>query len=331
MKKITMSEIAKELGISRALVSYALADKYGVSEEMKKKIITTAVELGYYKNASYNSQNKRNISVVIGAQFVSIDSFFTRIIAGIENSVRDKKYNLNLITFADSDDIEEIVSKIINFNTHGLIIIRQLEISFAKYFHKINIPKVYVDLIHPNSNFYEVRINNFGNMYSLTQYVIDKGHKKLLFVGDISWALSFEERYSGFLSAAAKEGITAQSIVGKDADGIYPFDRKESFRYLQENKKATIVCASDSVAAYLYQDIAALKLSIPDDVSIVGFDDVEHSKRMNPPLTTMHIPKFEMGRVAFELLDEQYRVPGSISKVVCLNSYLIERNSLKNL
>lgn len=331
MAKVTMAQIAKELNVSRALVSYALSDKYGVSEEMKRKIITTAVEMGYFRNKPMNRQSNRNISVVIGEEFLGTESFFTRIIAGIESGVRDQRCNLNLIPFAEKDSMEDLVSRIINCNTNGLIVIRQLELKFAQLLQEINIPKVFVDLISPNCNFFEVRVNNFGNMFRMVRHVLDLGHKHLVFCGDVSWATSFEERYNGFVSAVKNESVRADAVISPDPQKRLPFDREALRKYLLENPTCCLVCASDSVAAYAYRDIFELGLKIPDQVSVVGFDDVEQSRRLDPPLTTMHIPKFEMGRMAFQLLYEQFTNRSEVSRMVCLNARLIERYSLSDL
>ena len=331
MAKVAMAQIAKELNVSRALGSYALSDKYGVSEEMKRRIITTAVEMGYFRDKPMNVQNNRNISVVIGEEYLGTESFFVCFVAGIESGVRGRHCNLNLIPVSEGGSMEDLISRIINSNTHGLIVIRQLEPEFAQLLNEINIPKVFVDLISPNCNFFEVRVNNFGNMFSLVWHVLGRGHRHLVFCGDISWATSFEERYNGFVSAVKTIPCRADAITSPDPKKEVPYDREALKRYLRENPSCCVVCASDSVAAYAYQDISELGLKIPDQISVVGFDDVEQAKRLEPSLTTMHIPKFEMGRVAFQLLYEQFAVRSKVSRMVCLNAHLIERHSLTDL
>ena len=162
VKKVTMEDIAVKMNVSRALVSYALADKYGVSEEMKKQILTAAVEMGYFDRSSVPKKNRKEVHVLIGAEFVNEGSFFTRIIAGIEDGVRLQKLNMNLITFREESEMNGIIGKVTGSNTYGLVVIRQVSDEMTELLAKVQIPKVFVDLISPHSSFYdyEVRSND---------------------------------------------------------------------------------------------------------------------------------------------------------------------------
>lgn len=326
-KKVTMEDIAEHLHVSRALVSYALSDKYGVSEEMKKQILTTAVEMGYFDRNTMPRKNRKEVYVLVGAEFLNEGSFFTRIIAGIEEGAWEQKLNMNLITFQEECEMNGVISKVTGGNTYGLIVIRQISNEVLELLAKIKIPKVFVDLISPQSSLYEVRINNFANMMSLTEYVIQKGHRRILFVGDVGWALSFEERYRGYVYTMKKYGLPCEAVTGSDKNRVYSFDRETVRNKLKNNFYTAFVCVNDSVADYVYQDIREQGFRIPEDISVVGFDDVSKAVRYDPPLTTMHIPKFEMGKVAFETLADQYR-EGSHSRIVCLNADLKERESI---
>lgn len=329
VKKVTMEDIAVKMNVSRALVSYALADKYGVSEEMKKQILTAAVEMGYFDRSSVPKKNRKEVHVLIGAEFVNEGSFFTRIIAGIEDGVRLQKLNMNLITFREESEMNGIIGKVTGSNTYGLVIIRQVSDEMTELLAKVQIPKVFVDLISPHSSFYdyEVRSNDFGNMINLTEYLIRKGHKKILFVGDITWALSYEERYRGYLYTMNKYGLIPKAVIDSNINKKLPYNREGIRQLLKHNDCTAFICMSDGVADYVYEDIKAHGLRIPEDISVVGFDDVTKSAKLDPPLTTMHIPKFEMGKVAFDLLKDQYR-EGSHSKTINLNADLKERKSV---
>lgn len=328
MKKVTMTEIARELGVSRSLVSYALTDKYGVSEEMKRRIITKAVEMGYFKTTHNSLKTGKNIVVILGEEFLGAESFFTRIIAGIENSAIEKKFVTNILSLKDGEDMEQFLSRIIDLKPSGVIVIRQLSKELARYFFKYNIPKVFVDLIDANADCFEVRVNSYGNMHRLTEYLIDLGHDELAFVGDVDWALSYDERYRGFLKACQLRGVRHTDIIGKASYGT-PFDVDAFKTYIATHNDAAVVCANDSIATDVYRLIKEQGKSIPDDFSVVGFDDVYFSKRLDPPLTTMHIPRFELGRVAFGLLREQINYYDAQSRTVCLNANLVERQSVK--
>lgn len=328
MRKVTMTEIAKALGVSRSLVSYALTDKYGVSEEMKRHIITKAVEMGYFKTPHASLKISKRIAVIIGEEYLGEESFFTRIIAGIENSALEKKFIANILSLKDGEDVEQFVSRIIDSKPWGLIVIRQMDKKLAEYFKKLNMPKVFVDLIDANPDCFEVRVNNYGNSYKMTEYLIRSGCDKLVFVGDVDWALSYDERYRGFLAACREYGVAHTDIIGKDGKSR-PFDDVAFADYVRKSSGSAVVCASDSIAHDVYEIIKAHNKSIPADFSVVGFDDMPFVKQLDPPLTTMHIPRFELGRVAFGLLREQIGYYDAQSRQVCLNAKLVERQSVK--
>lgn len=328
MKKVTMNDVAEKLNISRALVSYALHDKYGVSDSMKKRILTAAVEMGYYNRGFENKKSRKGVYVLIGSEFIGEDSFWTRIIAGVESRVRANKLNIHLLTVTEGNERSEIIDKITSSSAYGLIVMRRVSESLVDLLDKIEIPKVFIDLTVSYSSINEVRANNYGNMIYLTEYLIKANHKKILFVGDTNWALSFRQRYMGYCEAMDRYGLEKHAIIGSCETKEYSYDRVRTREVLKNNPYTAIVCVNDSVADYVYEDIEASGLRIPEDISVVGFDDVPKAARQAPPLTTMHIPRFEMGEVAFNLLADQYRETNS-SKIVCLNAYLKERQSVR--
>ena len=331
MKKITMTAIAKELGVSRSLVSYALQDKYGVGEDMRKKIIAKAVQMGYYKTSHATVKMKNTIAIIIGEEFIGKSSFFDRIISGVEYHVILKKFVPKIVPMKQNQDISEIITTIIDLRPQGIVVIRQFDKNLAQKFTKLNFPMVFIDLVDPISNCFEVRANNFGNMYEMTERLINKGVSNLVLLGDISWALSFNERYNGFVRACVDNNVKYESIVGKSQKG-QPFDEKTFEKFVKNCTDYVIVCASDSIAITAYSIIKRANKKIPEEFSVVGFDDVHESKELDPPLTTMHIPRFEMGRVAFGLLYDQITDTGEKteqSRVVCLNAHFVERASVK--
>lgn len=327
MKKITMTQIAKELGISRSLVSYALQNKYGVSENMRQKIIEKAIEIGYYKMPHATIKLSKKILIIIGEEYLGEASFFSRIISGIEYFALSNNFIPKIEEMKDNENVNEFITKILEAKPQGVIVIRQLDKQLAQAFDKTNFPLVFVDLISPTSDYYEVRVNNFGNMYEMTNRLIEKGFRDFCFAGDINWALSFRERYNGFMYACVENNVDYQSVTGKSSCDE-PLDVEAFAEYVRTNNNSVVVCASDSIAVSVYEVIEKAGKKIPQDFSVVGFDDTFFAPKMNPPLTTMHIPKFELGRVAFELLYEQLNYGMGQSRIICLNAKYVERESV---
>ena len=323
-----MTKIAEELGVSRSLVSYAIKGKYGVSEEMKRKIVLKAIEMGYFKTAHASLKFSKNIAIVIDEIHLSSDSFFHRIVKGVEYATIEKKFVPRIINYESDEGVERFVSKIIDLNPRGIIVIRQFEREFLKRFEKLNYPLVFIDLVSPNSEYFEVRANNFSNMNSLTTYLIDKGFNDLTFVGDVNWATSFKERFNGFETACSERGVKHTDIISSSASKDFAFDKNAFLDYVNNNENGAFVCANDSIAVEVFDILKQLGKRIPQDFSVVGFDDIDKAISLSPPLTTMHIPKFEMGRVAFGLLYDQFGGNQEKGRVVCLNAKLVERASV---
>ncbi|MBQ9482479.1 MAG: LacI family DNA-binding transcriptional regulator [Clostridia bacterium] len=331
MEKVTMTQIAAELGVSRSLVSYALKNKYGVSDRTKQIIVTKAIEMGYFKTPHATLKMTNNIVIIIGDEFLGEKSFFARIISGIEYFSVQKKFNPQIMAMKNDEDIEAFVARIIDGKPRGVIVIRQFDKKLAKYFRQVNFPMVFLDLIDPSSDCFEVRVNNLGNMHKMTTYLVNKGFDKFTFVGDISWALSFYERYNGYLRALEESGLEHTDILTKSKNKSIPFDDVAFEEYVRNNSGAVLVCANDSIAVQIYEIIKRNGKMIPDDFSVVGFDDEYYAVNLNPPLTTMHVPKFELGRAAFELLYEQLNYVDAESRIVCLNAKLVERHSIRQI
>ena len=326
-KKVTMTSVANALGISRSLVSYALRNKYGVSEEMKKKIVEKAIEMGYFKIKHPTIKISQKILIVIGEEYLGKESYFMRIISGIEYYALSKNYQPQIVEMKNDESIDDLMSKLIDAKPQGAIVIRQLEPKLASGLKKLNFPFVFIDLIAPTSECYEVRVNNFGNVYELVKKLISEGHKKFCFAGDIAWALSFRERYNGFLYACRENGVKYSEIIGKHTYNE-PLDEIGFAKYVRKNNGSVIVCASDSIAVKVYEIISNEGKRIPENFSVVGFDDAYFAKTMNPPLTTMHVPRYDMGKVAFGLLHEQIENVKERSRIICLNAFFVERNSV---
>ena len=330
MNKVTMTQIAQELGVSRSLVSYAIKGKYGVSEDTKRKIILKAVEMGYFKTPHASIKVSKNIAIVIGKEFLGEESFFHRIVKGVEFSAISKKFNPKIMSISENDNVDAFISEIVDLKPSGVVVVRQLDGELEKRFKNLNFPMVFIDLIYPNSECFEVRVNNFSNMYCLTERLIEKGFDDFVFIGDISWATSFRERYNGFVTACVDHNVKYEGITRKSHSNE-AFNYMETERFLKQNSGKVLVCANDSIAFMIYKIINDLGKRIPYDFSVVGFDDITCASSMTPPLTTMHIPKFEMGSVAFDLLYEQLSLGKDKGRVVCLNASLIERASVLNI
>ncbi|MNZ61141.1 HTH-type transcriptional regulator DegA [compost metagenome] len=324
-KKVTMQQIADHLGVSKFVVSKALSGKGGVSESTKERVIQAASQLGYFsqKNAyvktmkleqlpKVTAENKQSVLVLMpNIRFQTKESlYWGRILDGIAARLEENGYGMVIVS-------EQSVDHFLHFlnpnGILGLIGVGEISTSLLLEVHRIGLPMVLVDhedMLIPSDT---VFANNYESMYRLTKHLIGIGHECLCFVGDISYSRSFKDRYLGFRSACEEMMNVESGSMVKDGDllTVEGYEREQfkepikqwAMKRLRINSLPTaMLCANDEIAISTVKALQELGLSIPADVSVTGFDNIEDSYRMTPALTTVHVPKEALGKRAVERL-----------------------------
>jgi len=332
-KQVTMQMIADELGVSKGVVSKALADKFDVSDEIKLKVKATACNIGYVLDSKKkNNSRKRTVSLIAESHcFMPLNVFWNLFITSIENRLNIHGYRVNYIILPKGFDIKNENGIFHKDRSHGIIAILS-DAETAQYILANKKPAVFVD---PREDFYfeHVRImaSNKVTGYSATKHLIDKGHKKIAFVGNKNISFSFRERLFGF-----KECIAAHpGVIGVDLhdeiSNLEDYYSTGKFEALIADRDITgAVCANDHIALSLYRFLHTHGIKIGEEVSVLGIDDMHDSRFANPPLTTMHIPRREMGECAADIIIKMIE-DGSVIAGMEYKSTLIERESVKDM
>ena len=337
--KVTMQDIANRLNISKSLVSLALADKYGVSDSMKTKIRLAAVEMGYEiphpKKRKNQDDTNNTISILMTRHTFNDFAFYQEILNGIEQTMYEKQILLSLV-LVDENDSEIINTR--NIRSDGVIVLGY--VSEENYAAIMSLGKavVLLDTFSPLYHVDRISSNNFCGSYNATDYVIRAGHRHICFVGDPEYAFSFADRYQGFLARVRESSSTVRisEVMGASEGVDIPF-LVNSLREIlfQEDRPTALVCANDVVAEITYNLLREQNLSIPKDISVIGFDDNANSKTLEPPLTTMKVPRFAMGKLAVEQvwkqLNEKNRNQKHNVEFIQLDVELVERKSIAKI
>lgn len=336
-KKVTFQDIADELGVSKGLVSIAINNKYGVSEAMRSKIVLKAIEMGYvFKNETKKS---KTISLLIKNIGVLNEEFWRQCIFGIEGECAKKNIVFNIINWANINSVDDIMFKIFEEKNDGLIVLNQCKDSIAEKIGKLDVPIVCVDMINQFvSSADNVMANNFRAGEQAINYLLGKGHKKIVMIGNTEYSFSFLQRYFGCSKAikiASKLDNEVESYAILDCednhlvDGIYQNDDSDLCNvsslkeFLTNNDKYTaIVCFSDAI---LRQTIKI----IPKNLSIVSIDNTSFS--VEHDITSVDIPKIELGVLAVRTLIDRIENSRTTSLNMELNTKIIERNSVKEI
>lgn len=330
---ITAKQIAKELNISTAAVSMALNNKPGVSSDTRKKIIETAKAMGYdfSKIETVKTESKTIAFVFFHKNFVFDTPFFTELAVSLENTVQDKGYKLSVYHIHDLDNIEEQIDIIQYSGCQGMILLGTIMTpENIKPFENVKIPLVLLDTYMPGAKMDCVVINNIEGARSATDYLIRKRKAQPGYLHSSKFLNNFEERADGFYKAVRQHGLPASksivhhvspSVDGAYADMIEIIDNKEPLAncYFADN---------DEIAIGAMRAFIDRGYKIPEDIAIVGFDNMSYSRYVNPPLTTVNVPKSYMGKVAanrmMEIISEEFYYPLKIE----INTNLIRRNSV---
>lgn len=333
-KNITIKDIAREANVSHATVSRALNDHSEININTREKIKNLAKEMGYYPNILARGLVK-NTSSSIGVIIPDITNpFFPQIIKGVEDYSNYKGYSVFLSNTSWDEEREiQNVKEMAERRIEGLII---TPISGDTYYRirdlNINIPVVYVccSLDEPDMNY--VVIDDEMAAFTATEYLINLGHENIMFIGGSDKTVGIVHRLKGFKKALKKNNIefSSESVINCS------IRRESGYAVMSDlisrnNIPSAVVAGNDFIALGVMEALEANGLNVPEDVSIVGFDNIEFAAFSKISLTTIDLPKYEMGRAAAEIVinnsKEQLKVPNQ----VVIEASMKIRNSCKKI
>lgn len=336
--KVTIHDIAKELNIDSSTVSRALSNNPRVKQKTKDRILEKANELGYQRNLLASSLRKNNTNT-IGVIVPRISRhFFSSAIAGIEETAYEAGYNVIICQSLEQLNREQKIANTLLANRVGGVLIsismETTDSDYLQIFKKNETPLVFFDRhcdIPENSN---VVVDDFQGGFDATEHLILQGCKKIAHFSGPQELEIYKNRFKGYKSALEKYNIELDSnlvIPSKlmELDGI------ESAKKLLSHHTHIdgIFSSNDTAAISALQYLKSKDIKIPEDIAIVGFCNEPISSVIEPSLTTIHQPGFEMGKIAATLLLSQINNKPNNSKAetIILKSILIERNSSKRV
>ncbi|MFW5976879.1 MAG: LacI family DNA-binding transcriptional regulator [Bacillota bacterium] len=336
---VTVKDVAEKAEVSVATVSRAFNKKEGISEQTRKKVLKAASELGY--KPKIQGGKARNIGIIFSNRFNSIasDPFYGQVMKGVEKGLIDCNYHLYFKTVnMDQENNSNIISTLYkDKNLTGLILVGQ-EISenMIEKIKEKNIPVVLIDNDLSEKNIDCVVTNNEAGAKKVVNHLLELGYKEIGFFGGPLTHKSLQKRYYGYCQALEEANIKVNRnlnyIVEKETLTVEKAF-KMSKKYLENigNKIKAVFAANDFQAIGLIRAARSLGYDIPDDFSIVGFDDIESARHTVPPLTTIRVFKEEIGVLAGKRLHDliQKRLTKAI-KILVSVELIVRESSKKN-
>ncbi|HHB1595253.1 TPA: substrate-binding domain-containing protein [Vibrio campbellii] len=332
----TMKDIAKLAGVSTSTVSHVINKTRFVSEEISERVNNAAKELNYYAPSALARSLKVNRTKTIGMLVTtSTNPFFGEVVKGVERSCYQKGYSLILCnTEGDNERMRESINTLLQKRVDGLILMcSSLEGERIDVFERYpDIPVVVMDWGPMLFTSDKIQDNSLRGGYLAAKYLIDCGHKE---VGCITGPLikhQAQMRYEGYKRAMleAELEFNANWIVESDfeCEGGY-----QAFKKMVERGPlpSSIFVSNDMMAMGAINAANELGIKIPEQLSIIGYDDIHIAKFMSPSLTTIHQPKYRLGQAAVETLLRKLDEKSDEAQVVQLEPTLVERNSVRLL
>jgi DNA-binding LacI/PurR family transcriptional regulator len=305
-RRTTLQDIARVTGLSLGSISLALNGKSGVSHETRQRVIQAARTLGYERSAGRAASGPPTVSVVVERLPVvpTSDPFNRPILQGLDAAARRHNYRIAMEFVSPEDRPER--SRWANEALVGVIILGGGDLSpeWVRAAVETHLPVVMVDHFIPGVQLPSVVPDNLAGAYAATRHLLEMGHTRIGFIRGPSKYWTLGERLAGYLLALQHAGHWPQEeLVPPRVSHGEEKGYGEMQRLLALPDPPTAVFAvSDKTAVGAYRAAIERGLSIPGDVSIVGFDDIDLARALNPPLTTVHVSGETMGSVAFERL-----------------------------
>jgi len=336
MKGINMIQLAKELGLSVSTVSKALGDSHEISANTKKRVLELAKQYKYKPNPFASNLRKKKgkqIAVIIPD---IVNNFFALAVDGIESVTMSKHYDTFIyLTHENLEREKSVLEHLENGLISGLIISvctgKEGYGHFQQFYESTKLPMVFFDRVPDLLQFPKVITNNYESTYEATVKLIKSGCKRPVFFATTEPLYTSIERRRGFQDALQSQGIVfSDEMVVKcsdDMDENYNTLRK---LFISKKRPDGVFASIEKYIITAYQVCKELKLNIPKDIKLIGMTNMRTASLLNPSLSTLSQPAFDMGKEAATLLLKmiEKKSYAAANDIIVLNNELTLRDSV---
>lgn len=307
IKRITIYDIARKMGISYTTVSRALRSQQGIAKETIEEVQKVAHEMGYKPNTIASSL-RTNKSFSIAVLIPQINrAFISTLISGIEELAKEKGYHVMIYQSHDSEQNEiEIVQSILARKVDGVIISLAMQTNSYDHIQLLldhHVPTVMCDRVHDGLEIDRVVIDNFNAGFKVTDYLIQTGHQRIAYIGGENLRNIHRDRMEGYIAALKKNNIP----VDNDLISLHNLSENHGIKAIDKfmslpNPPDAIFSGNDTAAVSALLHLQELGYRVPQDISIIGFNNDPIASIVRPKLSTVQHPAYEIGRQAVERL-----------------------------
>lgn len=339
-KPTTIHDIAKVAQVSSATVSRVMSNSgYPVSKQTKEKILKVAKELNYIPNL-IGKQLKENKSRTIGVIIPTIiNPFYSSVIFGIEEVARQNDYTVIACNSLHDPTLEEeYIRTMVEKQIKGLIISSiSKNKSQLKNFMKNGLNVMAIDQKIDEDDISQIEFDYQRGGFLATKHLQSKGHRRIGYITSKIDRPSRQSIAQGYLDAMKLAGLEPMIEEANSDDvytPLYDFDigRKLTQRMLKAEELPTAIFACNDMMAFgVIHELSQQQMRVPEDMSVMGFDGIDFGQMMNPQLTTIKQPDYEMGKMACKMLLDIMNGENNPMFDIMLQPKLIERGSVKDI
>jgi LacI family transcriptional regulator len=336
----TIKDVAKKANVSLSTVSLVINNKGYVSPETRSKVERVISELGFYPTSSARglaSRKSGNLGFIITLDhFTQAEPFYTKIFLGAEFEAQKYHYYILLTTVGRMFNPNKTVPRfLLEKNVDGVIVAGRIDQKLVDYIDSLNLPLVLIDYEFPRMRYSTILINNYKGAQQAVEHLLENDHKKIGFIGGDIKHPSIAQRFEGYSETLYSSGIEPdaswisvdQPDTGVD-DGYNA--AKKIFRQTA-NRPTAIFAANDAMAIGALKFFKELQIHVPQEISLVGFDNIEAGYRVEPKLTTVDVHKEEMGVMGVRTLVNTIKEGNGVVRNVHTSVDLIVRDSSINV
>ena len=334
-KNLTINDIAKLANVSKTTVSFVLNNKEGVNKQTRQKVLSIIEQTNY--KPTINSKRlyyhkSFTVAVVCDKQAPIFDNvFYYGIMSALLKRCMHYNYSLTYSEYSLIDNELTLPDNIIGKDVDGLIFLKDIPLALITKLQILDIPFVIIDDHSDDNSLYTVKIDCNLAAYTAANYLIQQGHKKIGFIGNMNLPALYTQILTGYQRALREAGLPF--VLSWFFDKIQNRETVEKYisEMLQlEELPTAIFCMEDFLAIELIRYLQKCKLNVPDDISVIAIDDIFLSNQIYPGLTTIAVDKEKMGTSAIDILMNLINKKETQSITVSSNEIVI-RESVKSL
>lgn len=327
-QKVTIDDVARRAGVSKQTVSRAINDKGDISPITRERILVLVKEMGYRPNRMAQAMNTSR-SHMIGLVVPDITNpFFPEIVRAVQDAAMENGYTTLICNTVNSSEIE-VLNDLVTHGIDGLITFthRANDEAVADFADRFG-PMLIINREFTHQNVTTLMVDNTAGACLAVEHLAGLGHKTIGMLSTDLATLSQTRRVQGYKEGLREAGLEFDESLLVQADPTLAGGLKAAKALLERRPDVTAIFAyNDLMGVGAIRACKDLGLKVPEEISIIGFDDIQLASMISPALSSVHVDKYEMGRKAFERIYNLIQEPASTRDMIGMKPKIIQRES----